>query len=61
MEVLSSFEAAAVSGLAEADLEADPQLGGTQRPRGRAPSHWSCPGTAGPWSAIMRDDNNVCS
>ena len=57
MEVLSSFEAAAESGLAEADLEADPQR---PRGRGRAPSHWSCPGTAGPWSAIIRDDN-ACS
>ena len=57
-----SFEAAAESDPVavleadpEADLEADPQLwGDTQRPRGRAPSRWSCPGTAGLWSAIWR-------
>ena len=47
-----SFEAAEAD--PEAGLEADLR-GDTRRPRGRgrAPSHWRRPGTAGPWSVNM--------
>ena len=53
--VLEADPEAAAEADPEAGLEVDPQLwGDTQRPRRRAPSRWSCLGTAGLWSAIWR-------